>query len=98
MDLALHLAVMLCIYVILASSFNLLIGFSGLFAFSHSGFYALGAYATGILATHLGFPFTLCVACVVTGLVGVGLAIPALRISGIYLIIASLTFQSIVLE
>jgi branched-chain amino acid transport system permease protein len=98
MDLALHLGVMFCIYAILATSFNLLIGFSGLFAFSHSGFYALGAYATAILAGWLGFPLTLVVACVVTGLVGVALAVPALRISGIYLIIASLTFQSIVLE
>jgi ABC-type branched-subunit amino acid transport system ATPase component/ABC-type branched-subunit amino acid transport system permease subunit len=98
MELALHLGVMFCIYAILATSFNLLIGFSGLFAFSHAGFYALGAYATAILAPYLGFPLTLVAACAVTGLVGVGLAIPALRISGIYLIIASLTFQSIVLE
>jgi branched-chain amino acid transport system permease protein len=98
MDLALHLGVMLCIYVILATSFNLLIGFSGLFAFSHAGFYALGAYCTGLLAPYLGAPLTLVAACVVTGLVGMALAIPALRISGIYLIIASLTFQSILLE
>ncbi len=98
MDIALHLGVMLCMYAILATSFNLLIGFSGLFAFSHAGFYALGAYATAILAPHLSFPLTLVLACAFTGLVGVGLAIPTLRISGIYLIIASLAFQSIVLE
>jgi branched-chain amino acid transport system permease protein len=98
MDIALHLGVTICLYVILATSFNLLIGFSGLFAFSHAGFYALGAYATAILASSLGFPLTLVVACVFTGLVGVALAIPTLRISGIYLIIASLAFQSIVLE
>jgi branched-chain amino acid transport system permease protein len=97
-DIALHLGVMLCIYAILATSFNLLIGFSGLFAFSHAGFYALGAYATAILAHSLSFPLTLVVAAGVTGLVGVVLSIPALRISGIYLIIASLAFQSIVLE
>ena len=98
MDLILHLAVNFCLYAILATSFNLLIGFSGLFAFSHAGFYALGAYATAILAPMIGWPGTLAAACVVTGLVGMALAIPALRISGIYLIIASLAFQSIVLE
>ncbi len=98
MDIALHFGVMLCIYTILATSFNLLLGFSGLFAFSHAGFYALGAYATAILAPTLGFPLTLVVAFTVAGLVGASLSIPALRISGIYLIIASLAFQSIVLE
>ena len=98
MDLALHLGVMLCIYAILATSFNLLIGFSGLFAFGHAGFYALGAYCTALLAPYVPAPFTLVAACVVTGLVGMALAVPALRISGIYLIIASLTFQSILLE
>jgi ABC-type branched-subunit amino acid transport system permease subunit/ABC-type branched-subunit amino acid transport system ATPase component len=98
MDIALHFGVMLCIYSILATSFNLLIGFSGLFAFSHAAFYALGAYATAILAPSLGFPFTLLAAATVAGVVGASLSIPALRISGIYLIIASLAFQAIVVE
>ena len=98
MDIVLHFGVMLCIYVILATSFNLLIGFSGLFAFSHAAFYAIGAYTTAILSPTLGFPLTLVISFTLAGLVGASLSIPALRISGIYLIIASLAFQSIMLE
>ncbi len=57
MDYLLHILVMVCLYAILASSFNLLIGFAGLFALSHAAFYALGAYAAAITTTSLGLPF-----------------------------------------
>ena len=57
MELVLHIGVMICIYAILATSFNLLIGFSGLFAFGHAVFYALGAYITALTALRLHLPF-----------------------------------------
>ncbi len=100
MDLVAHVLVMICIYAILATSFNLLIGFAGLFAFGHAVFYALGAYVTAILAIryHLPFPIPLLCAMVVTGLVGLAVALPALRIAGIYLIIATLALQVIAID
>ncbi len=100
MDLVLHVAVMVCIYAILATSFNLLIGFSGLFAFGHAVFYALGAYATAITAIrlHLPFPLPMLIGVLVTGAVGLAVALPALRISGIYLIITTLSLQVIMVD
>ncbi|HEY8287882.1 MAG TPA: branched-chain amino acid ABC transporter ATP-binding protein/permease [Acetobacteraceae bacterium] len=100
MELILHIAVMVCIYAILATSFNLLIGFAGLFAFGHAVFYALGAYATALVALrlHMPFPLPLIASVLVTGGVGLAVALPSLRISGIYLIITTLALQVIAID
>ncbi len=100
MDLVLHVGVMICLYAILATSFNLLIGFSGLFAFGHATFYALGAYTTAILTQrlHLPFPIPLLASMLLTGGVGLAIALPSLRISGIYLIITTLALQVIAID
>ena len=99
MELVLHIGVMICLYAILAVSFNLLIGFSGLFAFGHATFYALGAYTTAILAQQgMPFPLPTIAAVLITGLVGLAVALPSLRISGIYLIITTLALQVIAID
>ncbi len=100
MELVLHISVMVCIYAILATSFNLLIGFAGLFAFGHAVFYALGAYATALTAIHfhLPFPIPLLISVVITGLVGLAVALPSMRVSGIYLVITTLALQVITID
>ncbi|WP_366554213.1 branched-chain amino acid ABC transporter ATP-binding protein/permease [Aquibaculum sediminis] len=100
MDYILHILVMASLYVILATSFNLLIGFAGLFALSHAAFYALGAYVTAILTTSLGvpFPIPLIAGVAFVAAVGVLVALPAIRVSGEYLVIISLALQIIVVE
>lgn len=100
MEYLVHIAVMACLYVILATSFNLLIGFAGLFALSHAAFYAFGAYTTAILSTHAGvpFPIPLFLGVVLTAGVGAVVALPALRIGGHYLVIVTLALQVIVLQ
>src|SRR5579871_2161949 len=100
MELLLHIAVMICIYTILATSFNLLMGFAGLFAFGQAVFYALGAYTTAITAIRFGLPFPLplIASVLITGLVGLAVALPSLRVSGIYLIITTLALQVITVD
>src|SRR6185437_1731459 len=82
------------------TSFNLLIGFAGLFAFGHAVFYALGAYTTALTAIrlHLPFPLPLLISVLLTGAVGLAVALPALRISGIYLVITTLALQVIAID
>jgi ABC-type branched-subunit amino acid transport system permease subunit len=98
MDYVLHVLVMVSLYAILASSFNLLIGYAGLFALSHAAFFGVGAYATAILVAKLGipFPWPLFAGVAVTALLGVVIALPALRIGGDYLVIVTLALQIIV--
>lgn len=100
MEYILHVLVMASLYVILATSFNLLIGFAGLFALSHAAFYGLGAYVTAILTTSLGvpFPLPLIAGIAFVAVVGVLVALPAIRVSGEYLVIISLALQIIVIE
>lgn len=98
MDYLLHVMVMVALYAILASSFNLLIGYAGLFALSHAAFFGVGAYATAILAATYGlaFPVPLLIGVVATAALGVVIALPALRIGGDYLVIVTLALQIIV--
>ena len=86
MEYVLHVLVMVCIYGILAISFNLLVGFAGLFAMAQAAFYAFGAYSTAILTLKLGLPFPidLLIGVAVTAFIGALVAIPAIRISGTY--------------
>ncbi len=89
------IGVLIAIYVILSSSYNLVIGYGGLSTVAHPIFFAIGAYTAGLLAIHSGIPAPLNV--VVGGLAAmvasVLLAASALRVSGDYLLIASLGFQ-----
>ena len=97
MDYVLHVLVMVSLYAILATSFNLLIGYAGLFALSHAAFFGVGAYATAILAAKLGiaFPWPLLAGIAVTAALGAAIALPALRIGGDYLVIVTLALQVI---
>jgi branched-chain amino acid transport system permease protein len=85
------------IYVILASSLNITNGYTGLFSFGHAAFYGIGAYTAAILATRFGWPFalTLPAAGIVAAAFGAALALPTLRLSGIFLALVTIGFQEI---
>ena len=55
-----HLAILVGIYIILAISLQLAIGFTGLFNLGHIAFYAVGAYASALLLLN-GFSFWLAI-------------------------------------
>ncbi|MEM9783158.1 MAG: branched-chain amino acid ABC transporter ATP-binding protein/permease [Pseudomonadota bacterium] len=86
-------AINLCVGVVL----NVLLGLSGQISFGHVGFFALGAYATGI-AMLAGWSFWLAlpVAVLFGAVVGGLLALPALRVSGPYLAMMTIAFAFIV--
>ena len=77
----------------------LLAGFTGLFSIGHAAFLGVGAYTQGVL-TNAGVPFPLALACsaALSAAVGVVIGLPALRVKGIYLGIATLSFGFIVEE
>src|SRR3954447_26183733 len=89
------IGVLIAIYVILSSSYDLVIGYGGLSSVAHPIFFAIGAYTAGLLAVHSGLPAPVNVilggfAAMVASML---LAASALRVSGDYLLIASLGFQ-----
>jgi ABC-type branched-subunit amino acid transport system ATPase component/ABC-type branched-subunit amino acid transport system permease subunit len=77
---------------------NVLLGLSGQISLGHVAFYAIGAYAVGILTTTYEWSFwpALAAAGVVSGVAGVLLAIPALRVRGPYLAMVTIAFAFVV--
>ena len=87
------------IYGIVGLGLMLLAGFTGQFSMGHAAFLGVGAYTQGVL-TNLGFPFPLAMlmSAALAGAVGIVVGLPALRLKGIYLGIATLAFGFIVEE
>jgi ABC-type branched-subunit amino acid transport system ATPase component/ABC-type branched-subunit amino acid transport system permease subunit len=69
-------------WMILATSWNILSGYSGYFSFGHGAFFGAGTYATATLASRYDVPFlwTLPVAGIVAALLGVALGAVAFRV------------------
>src|SRR3954462_5285005 len=87
------------IYGIVGLGLMILAGYTGLFSIGHAAFFGVGAYAQAVL-TGMGWPFPLALAtgAVLAAAVGVVGGLPALRVKGIYLGIATLSCGFIVAE
>ena len=87
------------IYAIAGLGLMLLAGFTGLFSLGHAAFLGVGAYTQAVL-TNAGLPFPIALACAagLSAAVGVVVGLPALRVKGIYLGMATLSFGFIVEE
>ncbi len=87
------------IYSVAALGLMLLTGYTGQFSLGHAGFFAIGSYASAIL-TSKGIPFLLSLPLsgLISGLIGILIAVPALRLTGLYLAIATMGFAYIVEE
>lgn len=79
------------VYAIAIVALNVLTGGSGQFSLGQSAFYALGAYTSAILMEHadLNYALTLPVSGVVCFIAGFLFGLPALRLSGVYLALAT---------
>ena len=98
MTYALHLAVMLGLYGMLALAANLVIGFGGLLSLSTAAFYGIGAYLYGIFAVKAGLPFILALPATVVGVALFGglFACVTLRFRGETFTVATMAVQMIV--
>ena len=86
------------VFSILTMSANLVTGTTGLMSLGHAGFYGIGAYTAGLLATKLGWPLfmTLPASGVITAVFGILLALPTMRLIGIYFAVATLGLGEII--
>ncbi len=87
------------IYGVVGLGLMVLAGFTGLFSLGHAAFLGVGAYTQAVF-TGMGvpFPIALALAGLLSASVGVVVGLPALRLKGIYLGIATLSFGFIVEE
>ena len=76
----------------------ILMGYAGQVSLGQAAFYGIGAYVSSILSAHLGLPVVLSVflAMIVAAIAAMILAVPALRLKGHYLAVATLGFGEII--
>lgn len=98
MEYALHLAIFICFYTLLAQSLNLAAGKTGLISLAHAGFYGIGAYTTALLGLYCGFSFwlNLPIAILLSGAIAFLISLVALRTVEDYFIICTLGIQVII--
>ena len=89
-----YLLNIIMVHVILAVGLNILVGSTGQISLGHAGFFAIGAYGTALLMAklHIPFVFAILIAAFIAAFFGFILGLPALRLEGPYLAIASLGF------
>src|SRR3954470_9759154 len=85
---------------IAALGLNILVGFTGQISIGHAAFFGLGAFTSAYLSAKLSVPvfFAIPLAAVVTALAGLMFGLPAARLKGLYLGIATLAAQYILLD
>jgi branched-chain amino acid transport system permease protein len=87
------------IYATVGVALLILTGFTGQASLGHAAFLAIGAYTAAYLQKYnVPFPVYFLAAGALTGLIGALVGFPALRLQGIYLVIATISFAFIVEE
>jgi branched-chain amino acid transport system permease protein len=95
------LASVILVNAVVAIGLNLLSGYTNQLSFGHAGFLAIGAYTAALLTIHapaLPVVVALAAAGVVTAGVGLAFGVPCLRLSGLYLAMATLAFGFVIAE
>ncbi len=100
-SLGLFVVNLLLVYVVVAVGLNVLMGFTGQISAGHAGFLAVGAYVAALMGQHapgLGAGGALLAAGLVSAGLGVLIGLPALRLAGFYIAMATLAFGVVVSE
>ncbi|HXE27194.1 MAG TPA: branched-chain amino acid ABC transporter permease, partial [Stellaceae bacterium] len=85
-------------YIVLATAWNILGGYTGYINFGTAGFFAIGAYASVVLHKLWGppIPVLILVGGVLAGLVGLGMGVLTLRLRGVFFAIGTLALAIVV--
>jgi branched-chain amino acid transport system permease protein len=98
MNYVLHLLIYLSIYAIVALSLNIVVGYCGLLALSHAGYFAIGAYAYSLAVLKLQwnfFPAAL-LGVGVAALLSLAVALPSWRFKDDFFVLVSLSAQVVI--
>ncbi len=95
-----YMANYMAINIIVTVGLNILVGYTGQISLGHAGFFAIGAYMTVLSMTVLHLPFlpALVLAAMIAAFFGFILGLPALRLEGPYLAIATLGFGMAIIQ
>lgn len=97
-DYYLRIVFMMCVYYLCGSGMNVLVGYAGQKSLGQAGLFAAGAYAVALLTikTEIDPWLAFALGGVVSGVCGVMIALPSLRVKGPYLAMVTLAFGIVV--
>jgi len=92
-----HVLVLAGLFTLMALGFDLVLGYLGELSLGHAAFFCIGAYTTALLTRHFGvpFPLDLLLAGLFTGIFGLLIGAPSLRLRGPYFAIVTFGFAEI---
>jgi branched-chain amino acid transport system permease protein len=97
MDYYLHIGTLLIIYLLLAQSMNIYLGYTGILALSHIAFYGIGAYSGALISLNFGnFWLGFVVGGLLAAALGFLLGLTSIKLKADYLGIATLGFAQII--
>lgn len=96
----LYIMDLIYISVVVSIGLNILAGYAGQISIGHAAFYAMGAYSSAVLQEQCGLPFlvTMVLAAIITAAIGYIVGLPAIRLQGLFLAMATLAFGLVVQE
>jgi branched-chain amino acid transport system permease protein len=96
----LYILDLIYISILVSLGLNILAGYAGQISIGHAAFYAIGAYTSAVLQAKLGWPFllTMVLAAGFTAAVGYVVGLPAIRLQGLFLAMATLAFGRVIEE
>ena len=94
----LHVINLAGIYCLVTIGINLLTGYTGQVSMGHAGFFAVGTYVSALLMLNAGFPWIAgaVAAALSASVCGFIIAVPAMKLAGSYLVLATVGFGEIV--
>lgn len=97
--LLVNMIILVSVQVIAVHGLNILTGYCGQISLGHAAFLAVGAYTSAILTTKLGLSYWLALPCagLNAAIIGMFFGLPAVRIKGLYLALATVAAQFIII-
>jgi len=94
-SIMMRILTMILIWSVVASCWDLIMGYAGIFSFGQVAFYVIGAYSSAILSVSLNVPpvFAVFAAGIITAIIGVLVGIPCLKLAGPYIALVTFAFQ-----
>ncbi len=92
-----HMLIMFFLWSIVAQSWNLVLGVSGIYSFAQLALFAVGGWTTGVLSMSLGWNpwLSLAVAPVAATVAAIVIGLPSLRLRGVYVVLLTLAFHEL---
>lgn len=95
-----HVLIMAFIYAVVASNWDLSLGYGGVFNFGHLALFGIGVYAYGLITKFAGIDpwFALVLSGVIATFAAIVVTVPILRLKGIYIILVTFGFAQLVMQ